>query len=127
MFVEFSTLMFDEPVRLDTETLGTLHRQLGPAGAENVISRALEELAARMIEVHALYAAGKSQDLAKLSRSLVAIAAQIGMTRFAQVAQDVSHCAGQADATALGATVARLDRLADQSLLAIWDLQDMRI
>jgi hypothetical protein len=55
---------------------------------------------------------------------MVAIADQIGMASLARVARDVSSCAVRVDAAALGATLARLERIADVSLMAIWDMQD---
>lgn len=125
--MEFTILMHDEAVRLDPEPLSALHKELGPAGAENVISRALEELSLRMADLRRHCEAGDRFAAAKLARSLVAIGAQVGMTRFATVAKDVSGCAAGGDDAALGATLARLERLADQSLMAMWDLQDMRL
>lgn len=126
-YVVVSILLFDEPVRLDPDALNCLHRQLGPAGAENVISRALEEVTARMVEAHRLHKAGSYEELAKVSRSLIAIGQQLGMTRFARVARDVMVCANRADSASLSATLSRLDRLAEGSLMAMWDLQDLRV
>lgn len=125
--MEPTILKFDEAVRLDPEQLATLFRQLGPVGAENVIARAMEELAARLVDLRPMQRAGRLGDLSKRARSLVAISTQIGLSGFARVAGDVAVCAGREDGPALSATLARLERLADRSLLAIWDMQDIRV
>jgi hypothetical protein len=53
------------------------------------------------------------------------LADKIGMVTLARVAQDVGLCAGRSDAAALAATLARLTRIGDRSLSAVWDLQDV--
>jgi hypothetical protein len=125
--VEPSTLKHDEPVRLDPERLAMLFRQLGPAGAENVIARAMEELGHRLAELAPLRRDGRLGDLSRRARSLIAIAEQIGLASFARVSGDVAICAARSDEPALAATLARLERIADRSLLAIWDMQDIRV
>ena len=125
--VDFAVLMHDEVVRLDSDALNDLHTKLGPAGAENVVTKALEEMSVRLAELRKLNAERDFPALAKRARGLVPIGAQMGMTRFSQVALDVVICAQRYDETALDATLARLDRLADASLMAMWDLQNMRI
>lgn len=104
-----------------------LFQQLGAPGADSVVNRALDEISQRLIELRRLHGAEEWDVLSKRSRGLVAIAEQVGMTRFAQVAADVSACAARGDGPALAATLARLDRLADRSLMAMWDLQDRRV
>ncbi|MBM7067149.1 hypothetical protein [Actibacterium sp. 188UL27-1] len=120
-------LPLDETVRLDPDKLGTLYYQLGEAGAETVVCRAMEELAIRLHDLPRLLAEGDIDRLGKVARSLVGIAEQIGMMTLARVALDVSRCAGRGDDPALGATLARLQRIGDRSLTAIWDMQDMTV
>ena len=116
-----------ESVHVDHDRLGALYSELGHAGAEDVVCRAMEELALRMSHCDRLYRAGEMDELRKSSRSLVAIADQIGMGVVARVAEDVTHCIDKADPVALGATLARLMRTGEGSLTAIWDLQDLTI
>ena len=47
------------------------------------------------------------------------------MTTLARVARDVLRPAPSHDAAALGATLARLVRIGERSLMAVWDLQDL--
>ena len=122
--VQFATLNHDEPVRLDPASLESLYIELGPVGAENVVCRAMEELALRLADLTALHRVGKYAELAHTARSLVAIAEQVGLASFARVSEDVAHCAMRADPIALGATLCRLERIGDRSLTAVWDMQD---
>lgn len=61
----------------------------------------------------------------KNTRMMIAIADQIGMHAVARVARDVTECLDAADSIALSATLARLIRVGDRSLNALWDLNDV--
>lgn len=117
----------NESVRLDAERLSGLYRQLGEAGASDVVCRAMEELATRLSIVSAAFRRGEMDVVHKGARGLVAIADQVGMTSLAQVSADVRDCAASQDEVALGATLARLERIGARSLTAIWDLQDLSV
>ncbi|MFT6104424.1 MAG: hypothetical protein ACJA1E_000846 [Paracoccaceae bacterium] len=122
-----ATLHVKEPVRLDSDRLSTLYFQLGEVSAETIMCRAMEELAVRLSELQPLLQEGDYQRLAKVSRSLIGIAEQIGMASLARVAGDVTECAMAGNLPALSATLNRLNRIGDMSLMAIWDLRDMRV
>ncbi|SEQ16240.1 hypothetical protein [Thalassovita taeanensis] len=117
----------DEAVRLDSDQLGELYDQLGEAGAEDVVCRAMEELAARLTHAERLYRSEEQAEMRKNVRSLVGISEQIGMWSLARAAQNVINCIDAADRVALAATLARLLRIGEQSLSAVWDLQDLSI
>ena len=114
----------DEPVRLDCGRLDDLFTQLGQHAAEDVVCRALEEMAARLTQIEKSYRAGALADMRKNARGLGAIADQLGMPMLAQVARDVTACAEAGDPVAQAATLARLLRIGDRSLTEICDLQD---
>lgn len=122
---EIAILYPVENVRLDPDKLQALHAELGEAGAETVIARAMDEIALRLAELMPLWRDARIPELSKRARSLVGIADQIGMPLLSRVAGDVARCAAIGDAPALGATLARLDRIGDRSLTAVWDLADM--
>ena len=124
---EIATLSYDEPVRLDTDQLETLYRQLGSAGAENIICRAVEELAIRLSDLAPLHSAGKGGEIERLAHSLIGIADQIGLPSLARVARDVCSCTAAPDEAALAATICRLERIGDKSLMAVWDLEGMSL
>lgn len=120
-------LQQDESVRLDSGRLEELYAQLGESGAEDVVCRALEELAARLAHTERCYRETKFDDMRKSARSLVAISEQIGMQLLANVARDVTTCIQDGDGIALSATLARLLRIGERSLSEVWDLQDISI
>ncbi|WP_311136180.1 MULTISPECIES: hypothetical protein [Pseudooceanicola] len=116
-----------EPVGLDPERLRQLYAQLGEAGADNVVCRAMEELALRFSHADRMLREGRREELRKAVRSLAAIADQVGMTLLSRVAGDVGACLGGGDDVALAATFARLLRVGESSLMAIWELQDITL
>jgi hypothetical protein len=122
-----TTLAPMERVRLDPDRLEVLYTRLGEDGADNVLCRAMEEMAIRLKQSEKLYGAGASGELRKTVHSLISISDQIGLDTLADVARDVVTCIDSGDWTALGATFARLIRTSDQSLTAIWDLHDVTI
>ncbi|SLN15613.1 hypothetical protein AQS8620_00294 [Aquimixticola soesokkakensis] len=114
-------------VRVDRERLEQLYVQLGHSSAEGVIARAMEELAVRLARVEACYRKGEIDKMARAARSMVAISEQIGLETFAQVSSNVADLSTRGDDTALAACVARLMRIGEGSLIAVWDLQDMSV
>ncbi len=124
---QIAVLVFDEKVWLDSDRLAELYVQLGEAGAQDVVCRAMEELAVRLARVDEAFRTYKLAVLRKSTKGLIGIAEQVGMQRLADVARDVCKCADGPDPVALGATMARLQRIGDRSLTAVWDLQDMSV
>lgn len=116
-----------EIVRVDSDKLGRLYMDMGDVAAEEVVCRAMEELALRLAHCDRLYRADNMDDLRKSSRSLIAIADQIGMSKLARVAGNVTECIDEQNHVALAATLGRLMRIGEGSLTAIWDLQDLTI
>lgn len=120
-----SRLRHEESVRLAQERLAELYVQLGESGAQDVICRAMQELALRLGSLEEAYARGDHAALAKGARGLVGIADQVGMASLARVAEHVQECTNRQDPVALPAVLARLLRIGDSSLTAVWDLQDL--
>ncbi len=116
-----------ESVRVDQERLSALYAQLGESSAEDVVCRAMEELALRLSHCDRLFRTGDMQELRKSARSLIAIAEQIGMDDVSRVANDVTVCVDAQDDVAIAATLQRLMRSGEGSLTAVWDMQDIYI
>ncbi len=116
-----------EVVQVDQDRLSALYAQLGAAGAEDVVCRALEELALRLSHSEALYQQQEREALRKNTRSLIAIAEQIGMLALSRAAEVVTDCIDSGDDVALAATLSRLIRIGERSLMAVWDIQDIHI
>lgn len=121
------TVMQAENVRLDPGKLGELYSQLGEAGAEDVVCRAIEELAVRLTHCERLWRQNNMVDLRKNARSLIAISGQIGMDAMASIARDVTVSIDNEDAPAVAAILFRLLRVGERSLTAVWDQQDVTI
>lgn len=120
-------LAYEEGVRLDQQRIEDLYHRMGDAGAEDVVCRALEEIAVRMSYANKLHKRGDLPEMRKCLRSLAKIADQIGMVALSAVARDVCACVDQGDAVAMAATLSRLARTGERSLTAIWDLQEFMI
>ena len=120
-------LMPSESVRLDSDRLGSLFQQMTAHDAEEMVCRAVEELAVRLSHCTVLWRQDDVPGLRKSARSIIAIAGQIGMSTLARVALDVTQTVDRADRVATAAVVLRLERIGEASLNAVWDLQDLSV
>lgn len=100
----------------DEDTLNGLSRDLGPAVAENILCRALEDIAVRFRQIRDDYAAGDHAALRKTAHAVVPIADQIGLPLLADIGRDVVICVDQADPVALAATLCRLLRCGELAI-----------
>ncbi|WP_281857150.1 hypothetical protein [Litoreibacter halocynthiae] len=114
-----------EPVRVDPDRLVELCVSMGEARAEALITTAMEELARGMVAIEDAYAVQNMDVLTRRADLLVKTAENIGMTTFSRVADDVAACGRLKEGVSLGATLNRLRRIADRSLSAVWDMQNM--
>ena len=114
-----------EPVRVDPDRLVELCVSMGEARAEALITTAMEELARGMVAIEDAYVAQNMDVLTRRADLLVKTAENIGMTTFSRVADDVAACGRLREGVSLGATLNRLRRIADRSLSAVWDMQNM--
>lgn len=105
-----------ERVRQDSEPIATIYRNLGTASAEQVVTRALGELALTMAGLAAQVRQRDMQNLSRQLRRLQRMAENLGMVSLGLVAGDVRACLDRADVTAFAAVWARLVRIAERSL-----------
>ncbi|MFD1342680.1 hypothetical protein [Litorisediminicola beolgyonensis] len=110
-----------EQVRLDHDRLNLLYADVGLREAEDMLCRAMEELALRLGQAERLWRGGELQELRRCVRALGAIAGQIGLDGIVAVARDVGACVDRQDSVALAAVLARLLRLGEASLSELWD------
>lgn len=113
-----------ERVRQDAEPIATMYRNLGTDSAEQVVSRALGELALTMAGLASQVRARDLADLSRQLRRLQRMAENLGMVSLGLVAADVRGCLEQGDSTAFSAVWARLIRIAERSLASDKDLLD---
>ncbi len=134
---EIAVLHHDEGIRVDGRRVVELYDELGAASAERVIGRAAEELAVALqfvVDQGRLALAAWGRDpggdarAAAIQRAdrMAALAWQVGLASVGRVAGDLRVCAARDDAAGFAAVLARLDRVANRSLTAVWDAQDMR-
>ena len=116
-----------ENAGVNPDRLAELYVELGQAGAESAVCRAMEELSERLHRIHAACEPLNLNTVEKTARSMMGIAEQIGMHKLAQVAGDVQTAAAQGDPVSLAATVSRLLRIGESSLTGIWDLQELAL
>lgn len=121
------TLVQNESVRLDRDRIGALYGQMGESAAEDILGRAIEELAARLTQCERRWRQRDWTGMRKSARSLVAISDQIGMSVLADVARDVTNALDCDDHVAVSATLFRLIRIGERSLTAVWDLRDLSL
>ena len=118
---KIAILSMNDAIRIDLQRLEQIVRELGEDCAAQVIGAALEELA-RALRRTVL--AAQERDLGAVvnpADQLSRRAWPVGLVTLAGVAIDVGACAERRDATALGSTVARLERIGNRSLTQIWD------
>ena len=108
-----------ERVRLDAEPIASIYRNLGPGGAEQVVSRALGELALTLASLVEQVRRRELGDLGRGLRRLQRMADHLGMISLGLIAAEARICMDRSDATAFAAVWARLIRVAEASLS--WD------
>lgn len=123
---QIENLWLDEPVRLDPDRLVVLYAELGQIAAERYIAAAMEDLATNLVAVQLAAQAREPEKVERGAAEVERLARQVGMVLLARVARDLNVCAGRRDKLSQSAVLARLIRIADRSLCAVWDLQDMR-
>lgn len=118
---QISALAISEAVRVDSRRVAEIVAELGETSAQHVIGLALEQLAAALRAVDgALDDADLAQAAAHAER-MSRLAWQIGLLSLAGVAMDLGSTAERGDVPALAAIRARLLRVGNRSLTAIWD------
>jgi len=105
-----------EAVRQDVAAIAEIYRNLGAPVAEQMVTKALAELA---LTLAAIVVKVRAQDLRDLSRQLSRLrrlAEDLGLVSLATVAGDAQTCLERADGTAFSAVWARLLRVGERSL-----------
>lgn len=112
----------NERVCLNAGPIAAIYRDLGSLAAEQVVNRAMGELALTMAGLAGQVRARDLTDLHRQLRSLQRMADHMGMTSLGLVSAQVGACIDSGDATAFSAVWARLIRVAEHSLASEADL-----
>lgn len=118
-------LPLGEPAGFNPGQLELLCDRLGEQRAEAEVALALSRLASLLDQIAPLKRRGDHAALEQVMAALVRDARMIGMSTLAQAGRHVLDCLGSGDRIALAATLARLERVGDHSIHAIWDLEDV--
>ena len=105
-----------ERIRQDGEAIVAIYRNLGTSAAEQMVTRALGELALAMAGIAAQVKSHQLTDLARQLKKLQRMAENLGMLSLSQVSQDARLCLERCDSTSFSAVWARLLRVAERSL-----------
>jgi hypothetical protein len=113
---EVTALRPREVVHQDVEAIAVIYRNLGAPVAEQMVTRALGELALTMAGIAEKVRAQELRDLARQLGRLRRLSEDLGLLSLATVAGDAKCCLERADGTAFSAVWARLLRVAERSL-----------
>jgi hypothetical protein len=116
-----------ERIRQDGEPIAALYRNLGTATAEQLVTRALGELALAMSGLDAQVRSRDLADVARQLRRLQRMAENLGMISLCAVSGDAGNCLQSGDSTAFAAVWARLMRIAERSLAADKGVADLSV
>ncbi|MCK0121235.1 hypothetical protein MWU61_11845 [Loktanella sp. F6476L] len=108
---------------MDTAPLRTLFAALPDHEAEDIVCRALEDIAAKLDYLQNGRTTGAFSEISAPAKRLAAVAEQIGLTEVALVARHTSNAAEMQCGVALGATLARLERAFDAAVSHVWDFR----
>lgn len=116
-----------EYVRLDAEPIAAIYRNLGTNGAEQIVARALGELALTLAGLVEQVRRRELGDLGRGLRRLQRMADHLGMISLGLIAAEARICMDRSDATAFAAVWARLIRVAEASLSTDRDVLDQSL
>jgi hypothetical protein len=114
----------EEPARFDPECLEDLCRQIGEVRAEAEVALALHRISESLPKLGTLLERDERGFLGEVDQ-LARDAELIGMATLSRVARSVVDNYTLGDHVALAATLARLDRVGERSIHAVWDLEDL--
>ena len=112
-----------EEVTIDVEPLGAMRRRLGRSGAEAAASRALDAITGLLCALDEPEAIMNPDALARDAAALAAISEEVGLPALTRAAAHLADAAERCDPAAMGATLARLLRVGQASLEALWEGQ----
>lgn len=114
-------------VRQDAEPIAAMYREMGTKAAEQIVNRALGELALTISGLSQQIRSRELNELPRRLRRLQRMSENLGMVSLGLVAADARRAFEENDTTAFSAIWARLMRVAERSLATDKDLLDQTI
>ncbi len=118
-------LRVEEPARFNPDRLEELCRTVGEVRAEAEVALALDRIGRCLLQLARVDPVATSAEVTVVLAQIIKASDLIGMATLARVARDVTSCMEGQDPVALAATLARLKRVGDRSIHAVWDLEDL--
>lgn len=115
-----------EPARFNPDQLEDLCNKIGEIRAEAEVALALHRISAALPKLQRLVETDVLA-FADTVDTLIVDADMIGMATLARVGRNVQDAFASGNAVALAATLARLERVGDRSVHAVWDLEDLSV
>lgn len=106
----------------NAEPIASLYKSLGTASAEQVVTRALGEVALAMASIASQVRGNEMRDLSRQLRKLQSMAENLGMISLGRVSGDARICLERGDSTAFSAVWTRLIKVTEQTLILDQDL-----
>ena len=116
-----------EGVALDRVCLDRLYNRLGFHDADQLVCRAVDEIATRVTDSSRYWSIGDWGALLDCVNGIDKLATQVGMPALARCARDVAGCIRFADRPALDATLWRMTHLGEASVAAVSGQQDLSL
>lgn len=122
---QLAQLRYEESAGINLGRLEELIEEYGELAAERHVGRILECIAVRLNKCERAWVSQDCRGLRNSALELASYAAEIGLNKLERVACDVQTAIDSADPAAQGATIARLVRVGEASLLCAWDVDTM--
>ncbi|MBO6867680.1 MAG: hypothetical protein JJ877_11615 [Thalassococcus sp.] len=111
-------------VHVDTDRLKKLYGDRSARDTEELLCRSMEDIALRLARVDQLWRAGNMKGTHCEVQMLIHLASQTGLSDLGKVAQNLQGLLDGHDYVATASVLARLVRLGEMSLYALWDRAD---
>jgi hypothetical protein len=111
----------------DAEPIALIYRSMGTHAAEEVVSRALNELTLTMAGIAQQVKVGNTLDTGRQLRRMERMAVQLGLVSLGTVSNDARSCLEREDTVSFPAVWARLVRVAEVSLATEVGALDQKI
>jgi hypothetical protein len=121
--IDVVVLRCPDRLQFDAVPLQRLFAAKSKDDAEAIVCRVLEEIALRLDVLQKGLALQNLAMMLKPCRKIRLVAEQIGLTEVATASDHLQICLRQADAIALAATMARLERAFDVAVNEVWNFR----
>lgn len=110
---------------MDADRLARLYEDLGERAADTLICESMEQLARCLARIERGRKAGQLTEMSEAANDLAELSRHIGLNALAEVSTCLMETITRLDYPALAAVAARVSRVGDKSLSAIWDPENL--